>query len=63
MHWRKAGLPPCTGIADNLQHREQERRRDICLHSHILQIGGLIAPDGVKAWENEERAHGKPTGL
>ena len=51
-----------TGITKDLDRREQEHRCDKDAKGHIVKIGNRSTPDGAKAWEDEQRAKGKPTG-
>ena len=50
-----------TGITNDLERREQEHQKQ---HpgSNIYQVGRKTNREAARAWEQEQRAKGKPTG-
>lgn len=61
-HFKRGNEILHTGITNDLDRREQEHQRDIDPKGHIFQVGGPTTRDGAKAWEDEQRDQGKPTG-
>ena len=51
-----------TGITNDLDRREREHQRDIDPAGHISQVGRRTTRGGAKAWQDEQRRKGKPTG-
>ena len=61
-HFKRGNKILHTGITDDLERREQEHQRDIDHEGHIFKVGRRSTRDGAKAWEDEQRDKGKPTG-
>ena len=61
-HFKRGNKILHTGITDDLERREQEHQRDIDAKGHIFKVGRRTTRDGAKAWEDEQRDKGKPTG-
>ena len=52
-----------TGITKDIDRREAEHRRERGWEKgHIFQVGVRTTLDAARAWENEQRKNGKPTG-
>lgn len=52
-----------TGITNDIDRREVEHRREPGWDTgHIRQVGRRTTRDAALAWEQEQRAKGKPTG-
>ena len=61
-HFKRGNKILHTGITDDLERREQEHERDIDPDGHVFQIGRRTTRDAAKAWEDDQRDKGKPTG-
>ncbi|MDD9980713.1 MAG: hypothetical protein OXU81_05055 [Gammaproteobacteria bacterium] len=61
-HFKRGNKILHTGITNDLDRREREHQRDIDSGGHISQVGHRTTLDGAKAWEDEQRRKGKPTG-
>ena len=61
-HYKRGNKILHTGITNDLDRREREHQRDIDPKGHISQVGCRTTRDGAKAWEEEQREKGKPTG-
>lgn len=52
-----------TGITNDIDRREQEHQQKPGWEAgHIRQVGHRTTRDAALAWEQEQRAKGKPTG-
>ena len=52
-----------TGITNDLDRREQEHRsRRGWTKGHIVQFGNRTTRAAARAWEDEQRRLGRPTG-
>ena len=61
-HYKKGNKILHTGITNDLERREQEHRQDLDPKGHISKVGRATTRDGAKAWEDQQRRKGKPTG-
>lgn len=61
-HFKRGNKILHTGITNDLERREQEHQQSIDSEGHIFKVGRSTTRDGAKAWEDEQRDKGKPTG-
>ena len=61
-HFKDGNRIVHTGITNDLDRREAEHRRDFDLpRGHISKVGRNTTRDAARAWEDRQRASGKPT--
>ena len=60
-HLKLRGKIVHTGITNDLERREQEHQKQYP-GSKIHQVGRKTNREAARAWEQEQRARGKPTG-
>lgn len=61
-HFKRGNKILHTGITNDLERREQEHQRGLDDRGHIFQVGNRTTREGAKAWEDDQRDKGKPTG-
>lgn len=61
-HFKRGNKILHTGITNDLDRREGEHQGKIDGKGHITQVGRRTTRGGAKAWEDQQREKGKPTG-
>lgn len=61
-HFKKGNKILHTGITNDLERREQEHQQNLNANGHIFKVGHKTTRGAAKAWEDNQRKKGKPTG-